>query len=640
MADDGVTDALPTAYCRRTPYKNCSSTFVTHHVDDGIVKLAQGQVAHCNNNRIKSHLSSHKKTMTMMLFVSLSRKRVIVRHGSCCSIGGNSACQGRVLATRRTFAAFWFDSSHVRCIHAPQQQHGFHGKINTRNSSSTLDVDIDVDVDIDIDSTPARMQQHALVHHSQTKRQRPISLINTILPVAHNNKINNSHSCRSWFSSEASASESSSLKSTQSLEELFPRQEILNPWGSDLVPLEATFLDRSTRYMVQLLTAQHQRLHFNIMATNNHPRSATTTTTNTNATTYYDTVDDDHDDFVLDRATTQRCNRVIENLAGMATTSNVSHGRAARADEVLRAMQAFYNTMPTTTSSSSALAAAAAASLPLPTADTYFMVLRIFAADPTANPERAADICSMMQHRYDEYGQLDHQPNVVHWNQVLSCWAVSIRHENKAFEAANLLQRLKSLQDKNESSSSSSAVKLDTSSYAHVLRACAKSDWNAKSRMLGAEVALKVYSDFRKQQQEQQSESLSPSSSPSPSSAAAAAARFTLAPTTYVYTYFLQAIAHLSGDTKRRIQAAVAAYNDAVDHGCVNEYVLDNFRQALPKEDVHIFRRTVGEKLFGNYTPTAKLLSRLPARAKRNNGSKKKDGTAAAAAAAAAESKK
>ena len=442
--------------------------------------------------------------------------------------------------------AFWWHSNTVRLASGGLRQYRFLG--TSRNSMALS------------------QQQHSSLQH------RPISILRTI----HNSYSIHIPRCRSCFSSDATNSAMSRTTTNTappSLDEAFPRHDILNAWGSDLAPLEDAALDRSTRYMVQLLTAQYQRLHWSILSG-----------TNQTTTTFID--DDDNDDSVLDCATTERCNRVMENLS-MATT--VTQGRATRADELLRGMQAFYS-IPTSS----------AINRPAPTADTYFMVLRLFASDPTANPHRAGYIVETMKERYHEYGQLDHEPNVVLWNQVLSCWAVSQVHDDKAFQAANLLQKLKQ----------NDAITLDTSSYAHVLRACAKADWSAKSKLLGAQVALKVYSDFRKQQEQQ----------PTESSTATAGTRWTLAPTPYIYTYYFQATAHLA-DSKRRIQAAIAAYHDAADYGCVNEYVLDNFRQAV--DDIPLFRKTVGEQLFGNYTPTPQLLSRLPARVKRNNGSKK-----------------
>jgi hypothetical protein len=243
-----------------------------------------------------------------------------------------------------------------------------------------------------------------------------------------------------------------------------------------------------------------------------------------------------------------------------------------------------------------------------------------------------------MQQRYVEYGQLDHQPNVVHWNQVLSCWAVSATRDNKAFEAANLLQTLQSVPKSQYPQQQYHSIHLDTSSYAHVLRACAKSDWSTKSRLLGAKVALRVYAEFRKrvlQQEEQLGESFSEQHQQQQQQ------KHRLIPTTYVYTYYFQAIANLASSSsssssergggaagggsgnsmqQQRDHAAVAAYHDAVYHGCVNEYVLDNFRQAV-HNNMQVFRSTVGEQYFGaHYTTTAQLLSRLPAQTKRNNG--------------------
>ena len=65
----------------------------------------------------------------------------------------------------------------------------------------------------------------------------------------------------------------------------------------------------------------------------------------------------------------------------------------------------------------------------------------------------------------------------------------------------------------------------------------------------------------------------------------------------------------------RREVEALAAYQDSVYMGYVNEYVLDNFRQAV---SIDLFRNTIGNDKFADHPTTTQLLKRLPARARRN----------------------
>jgi len=299
-------------------------------------------------------------------------------------------------------------------------------------------------------------------------------------------------------------------------EDRFPREDLLNVWGTDISPLDNLSLDKSSRYVMQLLHG----LHLNLQG------------------------------WELDRATKERCNRVIEQLS-----SSDVEGRATRADEILRGMQIFYGKGDDRMV------------LPHPNADTYLMVLRLFATDPAASPQRAQEIVESMQQRYEEAGQLDLQPNVVHWNQVLSCWANS-KGEDKAFHAANLLQRLK----RKDSA--------DRSSYSHVLRACARSEKTSKSRKLGAEVAIKVYKEAR--------------------------SRTDLEPTSYLYSFYLQALANLT-DQERRDAEALSAFRDCCKTGYMNAYVLDNFRQTASSK---LYQKTFGDRVL-NTQKASVLLKRM-----------------------------
>lgn len=482
--------------------------------------------------------------------------------------------------------------------------------------------------------------------------------------------------------------------SSSSWEDVFPRHSVLNPWSThdhEIAPLTGDLaLDKTTRHLLQLLLEQYyeqqqQQQHQQVY--NDHTRQL--------RTDLYDSAFETHGGSgggghrVLDRATTIRCNRVIEALL---SSSNVMRGKAARADEILQCMQLFYkdaspspsppepSTQPSspfpfsklqqrssagttkaahdTAGGTSAAAwnlptsSILTANAPYPTSATYLMVLRLFAADPSACPRRAHAIVEYMQQRYETHGPLDLQPNVVHWNQVLSCWAISSQ-EDKAYQAANLLQQLKRNgtrrnhhdvrhpddMDSTNSTNNNNNIRqphtttwsnlVDISSYAHVLRACAKSDMSPYSKKLGAEIAIKVFKELRN-------------------------TRTDLIPTTYVYTYYLQALAYLPDTTgsssssssqpepnaqhqqqqqqrqhaapllttyqiNRREVEALAAFQDSINMGCVNEYVLDNFRQAV---SVALYRNTMGNHMLADHPTTAQLLKRLPARARRNAKSK------------------
>ena len=427
--------------------------------------------------------------------------------------------------------------------------------------------------------------------------------------------------------------------SSSSWEDLFPRHTVLNPWSmqdEEVTPLkEDVALDKTTRYLLQLLLKQYEQQQQQQLYEN------------------YPTMDHDivlgTDTDQIDRATTNRCHRAIERLLSAPTTWR---GRAARADELLQGMQLFYHVkvrpsiVPPTTfpfpklirSTGTDAAWNSSQSIPnnpyapYPTSATYLMVLRLFAADASSCPRRAHAIVEQMQERYEMHGALELQPNVVHWNQVLSCWAIS-SHEDKAYQAANLLQQLKrngtpqsghnhkTNNNKNNDNSKNNQTHtsrkhsslVDVSSYAHVLRACAKSDMSLHSKKLGAEIAIKVFKELRN-------------------------ARTDLIPTTYVYAYYLQALSYLTDtDTSpeqtvpphqqqqrqqskypnnRREVEAVAAYQDSIDMGCVNQYVLDNFRQAV---SLPVYQTTIGNVLLADHPTTSRLLKRLPASAKRNS---------------------
>jgi hypothetical protein len=351
----------------------------------------------------------------------------------------------------------------------------------------------------------------------------------------------------------------STTPSTPSWEDHFQRRDLLNAWSNGFDPLVTAgpqedynnllALDKSTRYVVQLL----YDLYHNV---SHH---------------------------TLDRATTQRCNVALSKLSEIAMPnyqSALSGSISMRAYEILQGMELFYGK-----SMDERMV------LPHPTGETYLMVLRMFAKDPLGNPQLAQAVVERMQQRYDELpGQLEMQPNVVHWNQVLSAWAVTALPDvqaEKAFHAATLLQRLKSMEI------------LDMSSYSHVLRACAKSDVSPKSKQLGAGVAIKVYKEARK--------------------------RTGLEPTTYLFTFFLQACSYIS-DPAKRDQEARTAYFDCANAGCVNSHVIAAFQGAASPQ---MFRDTFdggSQRRLDDDPSASALLRRLPKSAIRNANLTKESG--------------
>ena len=401
--------------------------------------------------------------------------------------------------------------------------------------------------------------------------------------------------------------------------EWFPRFEILNPWSpTEIPPLLLSdhqtthlVLDKSTRYLMQQL----QDRYFNKPSHNWNP--------------------------LLDQATTEKCHVILNALWD---ASSISHGRAERANLVLQGMQSFYSKSSLGFSNSLTMGQLRQqVQLPLPTSETYFKVLRLFSIDTTANPYRAMEIVQEMQKYYEEYGQLDLQPTILHWNLVLCCWAswnpeTNVIHQqqqdeqqsptldrmkqSKAFQAAHLLQRLKEMD----------SVELNVSSFEHSLRACFPSSPNssAASQASNVEIALRIYSELQKHEE-------------------------TIQPTPFIYTYFLRALAPLSKLAPstsftmklqqphyqkqsninqlhdRAQKAAVIAFHDAVKAGCVNTFVVDNFRQAVPSK---VLESTVRPLLMqqqeqrgihhrGALDPLstmnpARILSQLPPSAKRN----------------------
>jgi len=380
---------------------------------------------------------------------------------------------------------------------------------------------------------------------------RSFSLVTTTTP--------HHRGCR--LLSSAATKTDDDTTTTDSWEDRFKRKHVINAWSSDdISPLmtaatadhtnkgynELLAVDKSTRYVIHLL----YDLSLNIS----------------------------YDWSNAERATALRCHVALQRLADVNMqlhhqTELLSGSIGLRAYEILQGMELFYGQT-----------ADERMVLPHPTAATYLMVLRLLAKDPLlASPHLAQVVVERMQQRYDELpGQLELQPNVVHWNQVLSAWAISSTEEEKSFHAANLLQRLKQREI------------ADASSYSHVLRACARSDMSPKGKKLGAEVAIKVYNDMK--------------------------SRTDLKPNSYLFTFLLQACAYIS-DPDRRNKISENAFMDCRTDGCVNSHVLAAFQSAVSPE---FFQRTMNrgtDRLGGDDgrdVAISTLLKRLPKNDYRN----------------------
>jgi hypothetical protein len=179
------------------------------------------------------------------------------------------------------------------------------------------------------------------------------------------------------------------------------------------------------------------------------------------------------------------------------------------------------------------------------------MVLRLYAdtIGLKSNAERAHELVTHM----DESGLLELKPTIVEWNDVLSAWAIST-DTDKAYHAAKLLDQL-SGRDENGVADSRYAM-ADASSYGHVLRACAFSDatqnWTKRSQKLGAEIAVRTWENFF---------------------------LTTLKPTSYMYSFYLQACLYIPNAT-RRAKLMKDAFEDCCDRGLVNIHILRNLEKS------------------------------------------------------------
>ncbi|OEU12527.1 hypothetical protein FRACYDRAFT_243779 [Fragilariopsis cylindrus CCMP1102] len=142
--------------------------------------------------------------------------------------------------------------------------------------------------------------------------------------------------------------------------------------------------------------------------------------------------------------------------------------------------------------------------LPIPNHKTYFSILRMYSSGKQLSSYDANAIISLSEDtttqtqiqtmnnapleavqivkRMEESNQLSLIPTSMHWNQVLSCYANSIRRPNRPLEAAKLLYELLSQKQNNThisdndndrgSTRITSKSLVDGSSFSHTLRCC------------------------------------------------------------------------------------------------------------------------------------------------------------------------
>jgi hypothetical protein len=234
-----------------------------------------------------------------------------------------------------------------------------------------------------------------------------------------------------------------------------------------------------------------------------------------------------------DRVTTERCNAIINRLATVAVAAvpttktkkssssddddkNNANARSAKEDNtknntimdhwqrverarsILEWMEMY---LPLSLSGQKY-----PMELPIPNHKTYFSILRMYSSgkqlssyDANATISLSEDTTTQTQiqiqtmnnapleavqivKRMEESNQLSLIPTSMHWNQVLSCYANSIRRPNRPLEAARLLYELLSQKQNNTNSSDNdndrgstritSKSLVDGSSFSHTLRCC------------------------------------------------------------------------------------------------------------------------------------------------------------------------
>lgn len=219
---------------------------------------------------------------------------------------------------------------------------------------------------------------------------------------------------------------------------------------------------------------------------------------------------------------------------------------------------------------------------PKPNRDTYNSVLQIFSrtAGPREVPQRAAEIVERMEWRYAQRHELELKPVNFHWNCVLLAWKNCIDDDDweKPVHAMRLIME-KAAQD---------PTLVDNSSYIHLLRICAlhhhhnqESHGNdsavaaasLKASKLGASVAVKLWQELFERD-------------------GGKALPVTGELQSHFYNHFLQAIRALDAGSPLRRAYYAAAFQRAVDHGKVNQFVLQEF--FLHVQDPKVFDRFLG----------------------------------------------
>ena len=292
-----------------------------------------------------------------------------------------------------------------------------------------------------------------------------------------------------------------------------------------------------------------------------------------------------------DRPTTLMCNKAIRGLylsrhvrngrgthaaktdldLGMEAAPYPS-GRAARAESILRRMERCAESYLFRRDRGEGTYHAP----PAPDRHTYWHVLRLYSEEGGCSAkvaERAEAIIGGMSwalQRYhglaegdgeggaikDELRPINVTPNAAEWNQVVKCWAGSA-DPDRALRAAAVLQQIKG-----GVGGKVGAGTVDATTYEHVFRACALSNDDVRLKLLGAQVALRVWSDYSRTRQ-------SPSDEPQ----------------SRLYAFFFRACGNLPKghrDTRKRDWSMEVAFNRCRKEGASNWHVIQQLRQAAP----------------------------------------------------------
>jgi len=304
--------------------------------------------------------------------------------------------------------------------------------------------------------------------------------------------------------------------------------------------------------------------------------------------------------------------KAIEQLSDKSLGGKKLKGRAQRADAILRRMQRCERLhQPHSGEGGDPLRHEP----PLPDLKTYFSVLRLYAGEsgPKELALRAESVAEEMVEKFAI------RAKVVVWNQVFSCWAVSTDPE-KCVHATSLLRKLK------ESTSISAEISrgsigedgrcddaqeggssplLDSSSYGHVFRACALSnEGDAQSRKLGAEVALRVWGEYKTSG---------------------------LSMTSHAVTFLLRAVGNLPAGDRRGVQTVEDAMLRCRQDGVVSAHVMHQLGMAVNSLSLgsKVLKRIVGKDVAEGLEKGisgVSLLRKVPKKWKSNVQSKKQYG--------------